>query len=97
MDQKRENENLEWRGVGDGHHLLELLEVDIVVAIRINGSNPPVAIFDRAFHAQAVEDEVELIGGEEAVLVLIVELEHVVELEGSAIFRVGVAKGDKLD
>ena len=55
-----------------------------------------MAIFDGAFHAQAVEDEVELDGGDEAVLVLIVELERIAELGGSAIFGVGAAKGGKL-
>ena len=50
-----------------------------------------MAIFDGAFHAQAVEDEVELDGGDEAVLVLIVELERVAELGGSAIFGDGAA------
>ena len=45
-----------------------------------------MAIFDGAFHVQAVEDEVELGGGDEAVLVLIVELECVAELGDSAIF-----------
>ena len=56
-----------------------------------------MAIFDGAFHAQAVEDEVELDGGDEAVLVLIVELECVAELGGSAIFEAGVAEGGELD
>ena len=56
-----------------------------------------MAIFDGAFHAQAVEDELELGGGDETILVLIVELERVAELGGSAIFKVGVAKGGELD
>ena len=55
-----------------------------------------MAIFDGAFHAQAVEDEVELGGRDEAILVLIVELEHVAELGGFAIFGVGVAEGGEL-
>ena len=101
MEQKRENENLErWGvaiiGVGGGHHLLELLEVDISVTIRIDGSNHSVVIFDGAFHAQAVKDEVELGGGDEAILVLIVELERVTELGGFAIFEAGATKGGKL-
>ena len=77
-------------------HLLELVEVDISITIRIDGSDHLVAIFDGAFHAQAVKDEVEFGGGDEAILVLIVELERVAELEGSAIFEAGVAKGDEL-
>ena len=56
-----------------------------------------MAIFDGAFHAQAVEDEVELGGGDEAILVLIVELERVTELGGSAIFEAGAAEGNELD
>ena len=81
MDQKKEkNKNLERRGVavigvGGGHHLLELLKVDISIAIRIDGSDHPVAIFDGAIHAQTVEDKVELGGGDEAVVVG-VELVH---------------------
>jgi len=55
-----------------------------------------MAIFDEAFHAQAVEDEVELGGGDEAILVLIVELECVAELRGSAIFRARAAEGGEL-
>ena len=55
-----------------------------------------MAIFDRAFHAQAVEDKVELGGRDEAVLVLIVELERVAELGGSTIFRAGAAEGSEL-
>ncbi|KAF3972762.1 hypothetical protein CMV_003768 [Castanea mollissima] len=75
---------------------MELLKVDIFVAIRINGSDHPVAIFDGAFHAQVVEDEVELGGGDEVVLVLIVELELVVELRGSDIFGARVAECGEL-
>ena len=56
-----------------------------------------MAIFDGAFHAQAIEDEVELGGGDEAILVLIVELEHVAKLGGSAIFEARVAEGGELD
>nr|POE66916.1 hypothetical protein CFP56_28337 [Quercus suber] len=52
-----------------------------VVAIKIDGLDHPMAIFDEAFHAQAVDDEVELRGGDEAVLILIVELERIAELE----------------
>ena len=103
MDQKKEkNKNLERRGVavigvGGGHHLLELLKVDISIAIRIDGSDHPVAIFDGAIHAQTVEDEVELGGGDEAVLVLIVELERVAELGDSAVFcGAGAAEGGEL-
>ena len=55
-----------------------------------------MAIFDGAFHAQAVEDEVELGGRDEAILVLIVELEPVAELGGFAIFGVGAAEGGEL-
>ena len=55
-----------------------------------------MAIFDGAFHAQAVEDKVELGGRDEAVLVLIIELERVAELGGFAIFRVGAAEGGEL-
>ena len=55
-----------------------------------------MAIFDRAFHAQAIEDEVELEGGDEAILVLIVELECVAELRGSTIFEVGEVEGGEL-
>ena len=56
-----------------------------------------MAIFDGAIHAQTVEDEVELGGGDEAVLVLIVELERVAELGDSAVFcRVGAAEGGEL-
>ena len=56
-----------------------------------------MAIFDGAFHARAIEDEAELGGRDEAVLVLIVELERVAELGGSAIFRAGAAEGGKLN
>ena len=56
-----------------------------------------MAIFDGAFHAQAIEDEAELGGRDEAVLVLIVELEQVAELGGSAIFGAGAAEGSKLN
>ena len=56
-----------------------------------------MAIFDGAFHAQAIEDEAELGGRDEAVLVLIVELERVAELGGSAIFGAGAAEGGKLN
>ena len=76
---------------------MELLKVDIFVAIKIDGTNHPVAIFDGAFHAQAIEDEAELGGRDEAVLVLIVELEQVAELGGSAIFGAGAAEGSKLN
>ena len=55
-----------------------------------------MAIFDGAIHAQTVEDEVELGGGDEAVLVLIVELERVAELGGFAIFGAGAAEGGEL-
>ena len=60
------------------------------------GLDHPVAIFDGAFHAQAVENEVELGGGDEAILVLIIELERVAELRGSAIFEAGAAEGSEL-
>uniref|UniRef100_A0A7N2LKH4 Uncharacterized protein n=1 Tax=Quercus lobata TaxID=97700 RepID=A0A7N2LKH4_QUELO len=43
-----------------------------------------------------VEDEVELGGGDEAILVLIVELKCVMELGGSAIFGATVAEGGEL-
>ena len=92
MDQKRENENLE-RQIRSSS---KLLKVDISVAIRIDRSDHLEAIFNGAFHAQAVEDEVELGGGDEAVLVLIVELERAVELEGFAIFKARVAEGGEL-
>ena len=81
---------------GGSGHLLELLKVDISVTIRIDGSNHPVAIFDGAFHAQAIEDEVELGGRDEAILVLIVELEHVAKLGGSTIFGARAAEGSEL-
>ena len=55
-----------------------------------------MAIFDGAFHAQAIEDNVELGGRDEAVLVLIIELERVAELGGSAIFRARAAEGSEL-
>ena len=55
-----------------------------------------MAIFDGAFHAQAVEDEVELGGRDEAILVLIVKLERVAELGGFAIFGVGAVEGGEL-
>ena len=55
-----------------------------------------MAIFDGALHAQAVEDEVELGRGDEVILVLIVELERIAELGGSAIFGAVAAEGSKL-
>ena len=81
---------------GGSDHLLELLKVDISVTIRIDESDHPVVIFDGAFHAQAVKDEVELVGRDEAVLVPIVELERVAELGGSAIFGARAAEGSEL-
>nr|POE51944.1 hypothetical protein CFP56_64457 [Quercus suber] len=62
----------------------------------IDGSDHPVAIFDGAFHAQAVEDELERGGRDEVVLVVIIELERVAKLEGSAIFGARAADGNEL-
>ena len=52
-----------------------------------------VAIVDGALHAEAVEDEMEFACGDEAVLVLVVEIEGVAELGGSAVFGAGAAEG----
>ncbi|MED6156031.1 hypothetical protein PIB30_010958 [Stylosanthes scabra] len=78
------------------HHLLELLEVDVAVTVGIHGLDHAVAFFDGALQAEAVQDEVELCGGDEAVFVLVVQVEGVAELRGASVGGVGAAEGGKL-
>ena len=78
------------------HHLLELLEIHIPVAVGVNGLDHPVAILHGALHLKPIEDQVELGGGDEAVFVLVVEIKCVFELGASAITGVSHPEGVEL-
>ena len=78
------------------HHLLELLEIHIPVAVGVNGLDHPVAILHGALHLKPIEDQVELGGGDEAVFVLVVEIEGVSELGAAAVTGAGYPEGVEL-
>ncbi|KAA8541343.1 hypothetical protein F0562_025306 [Nyssa sinensis] len=80
-------------GVGVGHHFLELVKADVTVAIGIHGLDHSRTILDRASLAQAIQDVVQLGGGDQAVLVLIVELERVPELLEPIVVASSIAQG----
>lgn len=62
------------------HHPLELLEIHVAVAIGIHRLDHPLAVLDRAPHVQLVQHRVELLAGDQAVAVAVVEVEGVAEL-----------------
>lgn len=81
---------------GCGHHLPELLEVDVAVAVGVDGVDHAPAVVGRARHSEAVEDEVKLLDGDEAVAVAVVEIEGVAELGVAAVGGAGAAEGGEL-
>lgn len=55
-----------------------------------------MTFLDGALQSEAVQHQVELSGGDEAILILIVEVESVFELGRAAVGGVGVAEGGEL-
>ena len=83
--------------LGGRHHRLELLEVDAIVVVVVNGLDHVETFVDEALEAEAVECEVELRSGDETIFVAVVEIEGVAELAGSAVGGgVGAAEGGEL-
>lgn len=79
-----------------GHHFLELAEVDTAVTVRIDGLDHVLALLDGALHPEAVQRKVEFRGGDETVLVAVVQIEGVAELGGAAVRCVGAAECGEL-
>lgn len=74
------------------HHSFELLEINVTVTVRINGFDHRATFIERTLHSQAIQHHVELIGGDEAIFVVIVEVKGVAELAGAAVVGAGAAK-----
>lgn len=79
-----------------GHHLLELVKVNVAVAVGIHRFDHVVAFLLRALHSEAVQHMEELRRGDEAVLILVVKVEGLSELRGTAVLCVGAAEGGEL-
>ncbi|KAL5182909.1 hypothetical protein HKD37_17G046924 [Glycine soja] len=83
--------------LGGCHHRLELLKVDAAATVGIDRLDHVVKFVDGALEAEAVEHELELCGGDEAIFVTVVEIEGVAKLVGFAIDGgVRATKGGKL-
>ncbi|KAL5129797.1 hypothetical protein HKD37_12G033028 [Glycine soja] len=83
--------------LGGRHHRLELLEVDATGVIAVDGLDHVATFVEEALEVEAVEREVELRSGDEAVFVAVVEIEGVVELARSTVGRgVGATESGEL-